>query len=519
MKAMMAWRCRACDDFGERLLVCSLSFKNNIIMVNVIPPNHVDDVPVVEPNQHDDVPVVLDPVLVDEDEDPEEEKFKEEEEPQEEEDDMEIDIEKDENEPELTYPYEEVDPLNPPPLASELELKDVIEVEDTVESEDETVPASVYEVGESSTAPFLREDSDGLMPGLMRRDINSLFGRMLLFQDDLRSSVEEGTAAMANLVKKLGNIEEKAECKKLKKELEEARFSNTLLCSIPINRGLIQAIPTSLPPQPIEEATKASNLRRIPPGVQGRSHFTYLLRLTWTTHQKDDENYAFMASNSSGSNTQREELSDASIEIKAYTQALKKVEAQLVAHQQGQLWYEQKIKFMKIDLDDKTDVLTYHKTLLAKAQKEKDDLEIIVDKWNHSSKNLGKIANYSMSARDKFGLGYGDYRYSGILSYENEVMQSVFKCNKSDSENTSLHKRLNETCEMYAVSPPMTGNYLPSGPDVEIDDSQYNIMDNPHRNLQNKGIIDSGCSRHMTGNKAYLADFQDFNGGHVAFGG
>ncbi|GJR11728.1 putative reverse transcriptase domain-containing protein [Tanacetum coccineum] len=38
-------------------------------------------------------------------------------------------------------------------------------------------------------------------------------------------------------------------------------------CSIPINRGLIQAILTSLPPQPIGEATKASNLQRIPPGV------------------------------------------------------------------------------------------------------------------------------------------------------------------------------------------------------------------------------------------------------------
>ncbi|GJS13873.1 putative ribonuclease H-like domain-containing protein [Tanacetum coccineum] len=33
------------------------------------------------------------------------------------------------------------------------------------------------------------------------------------------------------------------------------------------------------------------------------------------------------------------------------------------------------------------------------------------------------------------------------------------------------------------------------------------------------GIIDSGCSRHMTGNKAYLAAYQDFNGGPVAFGG
>ncbi|GJZ85421.1 hypothetical protein Tco_0650760 [Tanacetum coccineum] len=31
--------------------------------------------------------------------------------------------------------------------------------------------------------------------------------------------------------------------------------------------------------------------------------------------------------------------------------------------------------------------------------------------------------------------------------------------------------------------------------------------DYPHRALKNKGIVDSGCSRHMTGNKAYLAEF------------
>ncbi|GJV52781.1 putative ribonuclease H-like domain-containing protein [Tanacetum coccineum] len=81
--------------------------------------------------------------------------------------------------------------------------------------------------------------------------------------------------------------------------------------------------------------------------------------------------------------------------------------------------------------------------------------------------------NYSMSARDKFGLGYGDYRYSGTLSYENEVFQSVFRCNANDYENSPLHKRPAKTCEMQAVPPPMTGNYLPTGPDVEIDDSKY----------------------------------------------
>nr|GEU89555.1 retrovirus-related Pol polyprotein from transposon TNT 1-94 [Tanacetum cinerariifolium] len=34
-----------------------------------------------------------------------------------------------------------------------------------------------------------------------------------------------------------------------------------------------------------------------------------------------------------------------------------------------------------------------------------------------------------------------------------------------------------------------------------------------------KGVIDSGCSRHMTGNMSYLSDFQELNGGYVAFGG
>ncbi|GJZ07145.1 hypothetical protein Tco_0540938 [Tanacetum coccineum] len=148
-------------------------------MVNVIPPDHVDDGPVVEPNQHDDVPVVPEPVLVDEDEDPEEEEFEEEEEPQEEEDDIEVDIKEDENKPELTIPY-----------------------------------------CESSTSPVLQKDIDGLFPGLMRRDINSLF---------VRSSVEQGTDVMEKLVEKLGNAEDEAESKKLKKELEEARLSNTFL--------------------------------------------------------------------------------------------------------------------------------------------------------------------------------------------------------------------------------------------------------------------------------------------------
>ncbi|GJY41293.1 putative ribonuclease H-like domain-containing protein [Tanacetum coccineum] len=42
---------------------------------------------------------------------------------------------------------------------------------------------------------------------------------------------------------------------------------------------------------------------------------------------------------------------------------------------------------------------------------------------------------------------------------------------------------------------------------------------NPQQDLKNKGVIDSGCSRHMTGNKSYLTDYEEINGGFVAFGG
>ncbi|GJW51311.1 putative ribonuclease H-like domain-containing protein [Tanacetum coccineum] len=36
--------------------------------------------------------------------------------------------------------------------------------------------------------------------------------------------------------------------------------------------------------------------------------------------------------------------------------------------------------------------------------------------------------------------------------------------------------------------------------------------------LQDHAVVDSGCSSHMTGNKAYLSDYKDYNRGFVAFG-
>nr|GFA18047.1 hypothetical protein [Tanacetum cinerariifolium] len=226
-------------------------------MAKIIPPDHVDDLPVVESNQPDDVLVIPEPVLVDEDEDPKEEEFEEEEEPEEEDDDMKVDIEEDENELELTYPYEEVDPLNPPPLlliqSPRMDINSFFSrmtslsrrlcghetahalVEKKGKAKDEYYGKLILDLGSEVRSSV--EEGTTAMENLTahalvkkRKSKDEYYGKMILdLGNEVRSSVEEGTTVMENLVRKLGKTEEKAKCKKLKKEMEEARFGNTLL--------------------------------------------------------------------------------------------------------------------------------------------------------------------------------------------------------------------------------------------------------------------------------------------------
>nr|GFA00838.1 hypothetical protein [Tanacetum cinerariifolium] len=56
-------------------------------------------------------------------------------------------------------------------------------------------------------------------------------------------------------------------------------------------------------------------------------------------------------------------------------------------------------------------------------------------------------------------------------------------------------------------------------PVVSATQGKQGTWGNPQLALQDKGVIDSGCSRHMTGNMSYLSDFEELNGGYVTFGG
>nr|GEW32523.1 retrovirus-related Pol polyprotein from transposon TNT 1-94 [Tanacetum cinerariifolium] len=332
----------------------------------------------------------------------------------------------------------------------------------------------------------------------------------------------------------------------------------------------------------------------------------------WTGHaEHDTENYALMAFNSSnpGSNTEvtscsneceesyvklkklydekREQLGDVSIEIQAYTLALKK-------------------------------------KLLAKAENAKEELKTKLENFQSSSKGLSKLLNSQMSAKDKSGLGYGNQIHEEVLSYENEFLESVFNSRSSDVEDSHVNDRFAKVDGIYAVPPPMTRIYMPPKSDFRIDESKFtygpkhsktseydaktsdlascksnssvetleslpkpveskpkavskpkvwsdapiieeyesdiddeyvfkasvkqekpscafintikhvksprkivkdqdtccqNPKDDLQQTLKRKCIVNSGCSMHMTRNKAYLVEYHEFNGGPVTFRG
>nr|GEZ62873.1 ribonuclease H-like domain-containing protein [Tanacetum cinerariifolium] len=54
---------------------------------------------------------------------------------------------------------------------------------------------------------------------------------------------------------------------------------------------------------------------------------------------------------------------------------------------------------------------------------------------------------------------------------------------------------------------------------VSVAQGKQGTWGNPQQALKDKGVIDSGCSRHMTGNMSYLSEFEELNGGYVTFGG
>ncbi|GJX10617.1 hypothetical protein Tco_0200476 [Tanacetum coccineum] len=130
--------------------------------------------------------------------------------------------------------------------------------------------------------------------------------------------------------------------------------------------------------------------------------------VNWGEHTEDEEtNHALMAIISSSEvslcsktcldsyNTlkplcdeQMNQLGDQEAQILAYSQAVKKLEAQLVTFQKQQLSLNEKLTFQANEIYEKDEKLKKYRRIRMKAVKEKEQLQKTFDSWKDSSKNL-----------------------------------------------------------------------------------------------------------------------------------
>nr|GEW36504.1 hypothetical protein [Tanacetum cinerariifolium] len=114
--------------------------------------------------------------------------------------------------------------------------------------------------------------------------------------------------------------------------------------------------------------------------------------------------------------------------------------------------------------------------------------------------------NYAMMAYFSSNL---DSKHSEYASFESD---------SSVESPTSMLEPVENASKV--VCEPKVWTDAPIIEEYESDSDNDSVSnDDPHRALKDKRIVDNGCSRHMTGNKAHLADYQEFKGGSVAFGG
>nr|GEU47961.1 hypothetical protein [Tanacetum cinerariifolium] len=265
--------------------------------------------------------------------------------------------------------------------------------------------------------------------------------------------------------------------------------------------------------------------------------------------QADEEptNYALMAFTSSSS------LSSSGLES---------VEARLVVYQQNENEFEEGIKLLKLDVMLRDNALVELRKKFEKAEKERDELKLTLEKFQTSLRNLNDSVPTS-PVNDRYKSVPPPYKGTFMPHNPNLVFNDALPANETvpnvvhvESSTNKNSKEMSKTLrpdasiiedwtsnsedesEPESVSKQNEPSFVSTNEHVKTPRAfvktiqvshglgpqktlsfLFDLQGNPHQALKDKGVIDSGCSRHTTGNISYLLDFEEINEGYVAFGG
>nr|GEU41778.1 reverse transcriptase domain-containing protein [Tanacetum cinerariifolium] len=238
-----------------------------------------------------------------------------------------------------------------------------------------------------------------------------------------------------------------------------------------------------------------------------------------------------------------------------------KVEARLVEFKTQEIKFCEKIRGLEFYVEVKYNKTEHLMNELEKVKKEKEGLDSKLTCFESASKYLNTLLGSQRSDKNKEGL-----RYNVVPPSCSTDSPSVIKTNKVETArkppvkyakitpivvnrtnmNVAQPKRtsLAKTAHSYVrrhfqrksavrtkFRVPRVSTVNTKFPTVDskfstakststagLGNKRKTVKGNSENNIDDKGYWDSGCSRHMTGNISYLAEYEPYDGGYVLFG-
>ncbi|GJT33478.1 hypothetical protein Tco_0923897 [Tanacetum coccineum] len=180
------------------------------------------------------------------------------------------------------------------------------------------------------------------------------------------------------------------------------------------------------------------------------------------SYQAEEEhptNFALMAHTSSGSSSSSDSEVDSCSKSLSYKAGLESVKARLAYYKKNEVVFEESINVFKLEVRLRDNALVENKKKLKKAEKERDELKLTLEKFQNSSKSLNNLLESQVSDKFKTGLGYN------AATATSPAVESFM-----NSSEKLENQEYNRSKEYHAVPPPFTWNFIPHKPDLTFID-------------------------------------------------
>nr|GEV49576.1 putative ribonuclease H-like domain-containing protein [Tanacetum cinerariifolium] len=242
---------------------------------------------------------------------------------------------------------------------------------------------------------------------------------------------------------------------------------------------------------------------------------------------------------------------------------LESIEARLLVYKQNESVLEENIKLLNIEVQLRDTALTTLRQKLDTTKKERDDLNMkkLAHKTyasrdihkqyapvNHSKFSLHKVSTAAppksqsvLTTADRivsavkpiFSMTRPKLASRAISKSKSPLRRHLPRHLSSNSSNSPPRVTVAQASAVSAAQDKkgtwvwrpkcliLNHDLRTTSASMTLKRFDYNdsLGGNPQYALKDKGVIDSGCSRHMIGNMSYLSEFEELNGGYVSFEG